>query len=104
MLIQNAKAFMDGKFQEKTDLLIRDGRISAIGTGLAAEGEETLDLGGDLLLPGFVDVHIHAFKGMDTMQGEEAVRHMSPGTEKGRRGSVPAYHHERQPGGYGQGP
>ena len=40
MLIQNAKAFIDGKFQEKTDLLIRDGRISAIGTGLAAEGEE----------------------------------------------------------------
>ena len=38
MLIQNAKAFIDGKFQEKTDLLIRDGRISAIGTGLAAEG------------------------------------------------------------------
>ena len=27
MLIQNAKAFIDGKFQEKTDLLIRDGRI-----------------------------------------------------------------------------
>ena len=50
MLIQNAKAFIDGKFQEKTDLLIRDGRISAIGTGLAAEGEELLDLGGDLLL------------------------------------------------------
>lgn len=77
MLIQNAKAFINGKFQEKTDLLIRDGRISAIGTGLAAEGEELLDLGGDLLLPGFVDVHIHAFKGMDAMQGEEAVRHMS---------------------------
>ena len=57
MLIQNAKAFIDGKFQEKTDLLIRDGRISAIGTGLAAEGEELLDLGGELLLPGFVDVH-----------------------------------------------
>ena len=35
MLIQNAKAFIDGKFQEKTDLLIRDGRISATGTGLA---------------------------------------------------------------------
>ena len=50
MLIQNAKAFINGRFQEKTDLLIRDGRISAIGTGLAAEGEELLDLGGDLLL------------------------------------------------------
>ena len=34
-------------------------------------------LKGDLLLPGFVDVHIHAFMGQDTMNGEEAVRHMS---------------------------
>ena len=41
MLIQNAKAFINGKFQEKTDLLIRDGRISAIGTGLAAEAGAT---------------------------------------------------------------
>lgn len=77
MLIKNAKAFINGAFHEGTDILVMDGKVSAIGQGLAAEEEELLDLGGDLLLPGFVDVHIHAFMGQDTMNGEEAVRHMS---------------------------
>ena len=77
MLIKNAKAFMDGSFQENTDLLIKAGKIVEIGTNLTAVDEEVVDLGGDVLLPGFVDVHIHAFMGKDTMNGEEAVRHMS---------------------------
>lgn len=77
MLIKNAKAFMDGSFQENTDLLIKAGKIVEIGTNLTAADEEVVDLGGDVLLPGFVDVHIHAFMGKDTMNGEEAVRHMS---------------------------
>ena len=77
MLLKNARAFINGSFVEGTDLLVKDGKIAAIGHGLVSEGEEALDLGGDLLLPGFVDVHIHAFRGKDTMNGEEAVRHMS---------------------------
>ena len=77
MLIQNAKAFVDGTFQENTDLLIQNGRIVKIGCNLLSDGEEVLNLNGDILLPGFVDVHIHAFMGKDTMNGEEAVRHMS---------------------------
>lgn len=76
MILQNAKAFLDGSFQD-TDLLIRDGRIVSIGPKIRQDGEEVLNLQGDLLLPGFVDVHIHAFMGKDTMNGEEAVRHMS---------------------------
>ncbi len=77
MLIKNAKAFINGEFHEGTDLVISDGKIAAIGQGLAVESGEVVDLKGDLLLPGFVDVHIHAFMGQDTMNGEEAVRHMS---------------------------
>ncbi len=77
MIIKNAKAFINGKFAEGTDIWVKDGKITAIGQGLSAEGEEALDLQGDVLLPGFVDVHIHAFMGMDTMNGEAAVRHMS---------------------------
>ena len=77
MIIQNAKAFIDGTFHENTDILIKEGQIAAIGIGLSADGEEILNLNGDLLLPGFVDVHIHAFMGQDTMNGEQAVRHMS---------------------------
>ena len=77
MIIKNAKAFMDGSFQENTDILVQDGKIAEIGKNLAIENEEVVDLNGDVLLPGFVDVHIHAFMGQDTMNGEEAVRHMS---------------------------
>ena len=78
MLIRNAAIYNGNEFTENTDVRIRDGRIAETGTGLCPEaGEEVTDLAGDYLLPGFVDVHIHAFGGRDTMQGEEAVRAMS---------------------------
>lgn len=78
MLIRNAAVYNGNEFTENTDVRIRDGRIAETGTGLCPEaGEQVTDLAGDYLLPGFVDVHIHAFGGRDTMQGEEAVRAMS---------------------------
>ena len=78
MLIRNAEIFSGSDFIRNTDVRIRDGRIAETGTNLCPQpGEEETDLSGDYLLPGFVDVHIHAFGGRDTMQGEEAVRAMS---------------------------
>ena len=78
MLIRNAEIFNGNGFVRNTDVRIRDGRIAETGTNLRPQpGEEETDLSGDRLLPGFVDVHIHAFGGRDTMQGEEAVRAMS---------------------------
>jgi cytosine deaminase len=44
------------------DLVIREGRIAAIGLGLAASGIETLDGKGRLLLPGLVESHTHLDK------------------------------------------
>ncbi|MEU6699395.1 dihydroorotase [Pseudonocardia sp. NPDC046786] len=45
---------------DPTDLLVTDGVVTAIGTGLdAPEGVEVLDAGGAVLLPGFVDLHVH---------------------------------------------
>jgi cytosine deaminase len=46
---------------EAVDVGIADGRIAAIEAGLAAQGE-TLDLGGRLLSPGFIETHIHLDK------------------------------------------
>ena len=77
MLITNANAFLNNHFVPGTQLLVRNGQIADIGSSVAAPGEEIIDLQGDFLLPGFVDVHIHAFMGSDTMSGEAAVRHMS---------------------------
>ena len=78
MLIRNAAIYSGNEFLPGTDVRIRDGRIAETGAGLRPEaGEREEDLEGDFLLPGFVDVHIHAFGGRDTMEGEDAVRAMS---------------------------
>ena len=41
------------------DVLIEDGKIAAVGEGLAAEGAEVRDLSGKYLVPGLVDMHVH---------------------------------------------
>ena len=78
MLIVNAVVFDGREFQKGLHLRLEGGVIVETGEFLSpGEGEEVLDLGGDFLVPGFVDVHIHAFRGHDTMDGEKAVRAMS---------------------------
>jgi dihydroorotase len=41
------------------DVLIRDGRIESIGTGLAADDVRILDAAGAIVAPGFIDMHVH---------------------------------------------
>src|SRR5438477_13182194 len=45
----------------KGDVWIRNGRIAAIGSGIPenAKAELAIDAGGALVLPGFVQTHIH---------------------------------------------
>ena len=78
MLIINGTVFNGKTFEKGTAVRIRNGVIAETGKDLAAEaGEEQVDLQGDYLLPGFVDVHIHAYLGSDTMRGEADIRKMS---------------------------
>ncbi|GAA3235015.1 dihydroorotase [Pseudonocardia petroleophila] len=45
---------------DAVDLLVRDGVVTEMGAGLTApEGVPVLDGGGHVLLPGFVDLHVH---------------------------------------------
>lgn len=55
MLIQNA-ALANGTV---VDLWLKDGRIAAIGQGIPAPGEQTLDAAGRTALPGLIDLHCH---------------------------------------------
>ncbi|MCE0762937.1 dihydroorotase [Pseudonocardia kujensis] len=56
LLIRNARPYGD----EAVDLLVQDGVVTGIGTGLTApEGTEVFDAGGHVLLPGLVDLHVH---------------------------------------------
>lgn len=78
MLIRHATAFVGGRFCENIEIRVHNGRVHEIGAGLDnGLYEDAVDLEGDYLLPGFVDVHIHAYRGHDAMQGEAAVRAMS---------------------------
>ncbi|MBT3171499.1 MAG: amidohydrolase family protein, partial [Rhodospirillaceae bacterium] len=54
-------AVLAGGEGRAVDVGIADGKIAAIEAGLKAEGE-TLDLGGRLLTPGFIETHIHLDK------------------------------------------
>ncbi len=43
----------------KTDVLIEDGAISAIGKNLSSDGAEIIDASGLALMPGIIDTHTH---------------------------------------------
>jgi predicted amidohydrolase YtcJ len=51
----------DGTFAEA--VLIRGGVVAAVGDAPGHDADETLDLGGRLVLPGFVDAHAHPVQG-----------------------------------------
>ena len=59
LILRNARRI--GAEHELTDIGIAGGHVAAIEPGLAAEGE-TIDLGGRLVSPGFVETHIHLDK------------------------------------------
>jgi dihydroorotase len=42
-----------------TDVVIRDGLVAEVGTGLSAKGAEVVDADGLIALPGLVDLHTH---------------------------------------------
>jgi dihydroorotase len=50
----------DGNF----DIHVRDGKIDAIGADLAPNGATVIDVKGDIVTPGLIDVHLHLMKGL----------------------------------------
>lgn len=78
-LIKNGTVVTDGTIQ-RADLLMENGRISAMGDGLFADGAVLLDAAGKLVLPGGVDAHTHITLNLDAVRGTDAYY----------RGTVPA--------------
>ena len=56
--------FTGGALRE-TEVLVADSRIAAIGDNLPREGCDVLNLEGNILSPGFIDVHTHGGDGVD---------------------------------------
>ncbi len=58
-LLTGARVVTSDSQTTRADVLIEDGRIAAVGPGLAADGAQTVDLSGHVIAPGFIDVHVH---------------------------------------------
>ena len=56
-------------------LIINDGRIDAIEPRVVdgPAGAARVDLSGHVIVPGFIDVHIHGVEGIDVLDGPDAV-------------------------------
>ncbi len=68
MIFKNGRLIFPNGVREGLDLLVEDGVITAIRAQAPAMGEQIVDLQGNYLAPGFIDVHIHGAMGHDTME------------------------------------
>jgi len=72
---------------DPTDILIADGLVQAVGTGLDAAGAETIDATGLIALPGLVDLHTHLRE-----PGREDAETVETGTQAAALGGFTAVH------------
>ena len=67
---------------ERGDLRIRDGKIVERGTELVPGDEEVIDFGGDVLLPGFVNAHMHLYSALAVGMPTPAVENFEEALNK----------------------
>ena len=67
MLLRNARLIFPDGIRDGLELLVRKGKIAAIA-GPTAGREHVVDLEGNYLAPGFIDLHVHGAVGRDTME------------------------------------
>src|ERR1041385_7980942 len=70
-VITAEQAFTPAGIVHNARVVIEDGRIAAVGSRDALEippGAVEVDFGANILVPGFIDIHIHGGAGYDVMQ------------------------------------
>ena len=87
MIFTNARLILPGGIRDGLEVVVEQGKIAAIRPPIPRQsGKEVIDLNGNYLAPGFIDLHVHGALGRDTMEASiEAFRsicdyHASGGT------------------------
>ena len=82
LLIKNGTVVNPAKQQhEVADVLVKDGKIAAIGQNLSADGAEVYDATGLIVAPGLIDIHTHLRE-----PGQEAKEDFHSGTQAAAAG------------------
>jgi N-acetylglucosamine-6-phosphate deacetylase len=68
MIFTNARLIFPEGIRDGLELIVENGKISAIGKETHGRGKEIVDLNGNYLAPGFIDLHVHGALGRDTME------------------------------------
>ncbi|MBC1891220.1 dihydroorotase [Listeria booriae] len=58
-VLKNGQVLTENGDLEVKDVVMEDGRVTAIGDGLERDGAQVIDVAGKLVAPGLVDVHVH---------------------------------------------
>src|ERR671936_1652784 len=75
MILANARLIFRDGIRDGLEVVVEKRKIVAIGEQTDGQREEVIDLDGNYLAPGFIDLHAHGGRGRDTMEAStEAFR------------------------------
>lgn len=72
IVLSGADLVLPGGIESDSTIVLDGDRIVDIRSG-AIGGGHAVDLRGHLVLPGFIDVHVHGVEGVDTLDGRDAI-------------------------------
>ena len=68
MIFTNARLIFPDGIRDGLELVVEDGKIAAIREQTHTQRKKIVDLRGNYLAPGFIDLHVHGALGRDTME------------------------------------
>jgi N-acetylglucosamine-6-phosphate deacetylase len=68
MIFQNARLIFPDSIRDGLEVVVEKGKIAAIPERGLVRRKEVVDLHGNYLAPGFIDLHVHGALGRDTME------------------------------------
>src|SRR5947207_7600645 len=83
MIFTNLRLIFQDGHRDGVEIVVKEGKIAALRppaprlrqTSEEVHGKEVIDLNGNYLAPGFIDLHVHGARGRDTMEASaEAFR------------------------------
>jgi N-acetylglucosamine-6-phosphate deacetylase len=78
MILTNARLIFPDGIRDGLEVVVEKGKIAAIGEQIHEQRKDVVDLDGNYLAPGFIDLHVHGALARDTMEASaEAFRAIS---------------------------